>query len=426
LFRLFCIALMICIFSSAFSYPAIAGNRSVNEQLPEDVPRISNPADARYPPLTFKPTELWRLGGESENDYELFGRVSAIKLADNGDSYVLDMQLNRITVFDTNGQYLRTLGRSGEGPGEFYLPNDLFFLSDNRICASSVMGSRLPIIDRSTGNAASDFRLPEGKDGRVHFIHQMDTRDSLIIVSYIMALNRDGKDVNIRTLASCHEGDEQLTTMHEDVLVLSEARSDPEHVGINYYSNWDLGPDGNIYVAPYYMEYKIVCLRPDGSIARIIERDYETRKRTRSELKDLKARDAARFGGNTSGLRDPDPYDRDINGLFCFSDGSFWVSTSRGALDKAKSGQLCIDAFSREGRFERELTLEIDYDADFDELMVSGDRLFVLKEAKSTPDATMTTASGLTIMLGADNPPPAEDRDPEPFEIICYSFDLSN
>ena len=48
-----------------------------------------------------------------------FYRPSAIGVDDAGNIYVADSSNARVQVFDAGGEYVRTLGRAGQGPGEF-------------------------------------------------------------------------------------------------------------------------------------------------------------------------------------------------------------------------------------------------------------------------------------------------------------------
>src|SRR5436190_12154247 len=59
----------------------------------------------------------------------------------NGDVYIAESHtdvtdpnlIGRITVFDKNGKYLRTIGKTGTGPGEFRTPHGLEFDSMGRL-----------------------------------------------------------------------------------------------------------------------------------------------------------------------------------------------------------------------------------------------------------------------------------------------------
>ncbi|MBU1337807.1 MAG: 6-bladed beta-propeller [Acidobacteria bacterium] len=55
---------------------------------------------------------------EGPDEY-LFVYISDVTVNSKGDIYIADRQLNEIRKFDKDGNYLLTLGRAGQGPGEF-------------------------------------------------------------------------------------------------------------------------------------------------------------------------------------------------------------------------------------------------------------------------------------------------------------------
>jgi len=58
--------------------------------------------------------------GELDGPEEfLFVFISDVAVNDKGDIYVADRQLNEIRKFNKDGEYLLTIGRGGQGPGEF-------------------------------------------------------------------------------------------------------------------------------------------------------------------------------------------------------------------------------------------------------------------------------------------------------------------
>ena len=50
---------------------------------------------------------------------ELFGRVLFLSVDEDENTYVADYRSNEIRVFGREGNFVRTIGRNGEGPGEF-------------------------------------------------------------------------------------------------------------------------------------------------------------------------------------------------------------------------------------------------------------------------------------------------------------------
>ena len=63
--------------------------------------------------------------GSLSGEYDAFGRVAGIALDSRGRILVADRQGAHFKVFDPSGAYLATVGRRGEGPGEFASPSDI-------------------------------------------------------------------------------------------------------------------------------------------------------------------------------------------------------------------------------------------------------------------------------------------------------------
>ena len=74
----------------------------------------------------------------------------------NGDVYVAESHtdvtdpnlVGRISVFDRNGRFLRTIGRTGTGPGEFRTPHALEFDSQGRLIVADRHNHRIQILTK--------------------------------------------------------------------------------------------------------------------------------------------------------------------------------------------------------------------------------------------------------------------------------------
>jgi len=64
--------------------------------------------------------------GSEENENFLFYRAWNIAVDKEGNIYVSDGGNHRIQKFDSDGNHLQTIGRKGQGPGEFESPSNLF------------------------------------------------------------------------------------------------------------------------------------------------------------------------------------------------------------------------------------------------------------------------------------------------------------
>lgn len=90
------------------------------------------------------------LGGadadENSDFYERFGTVE-VDADGAGNIYVLDNGNTRVQVFDAKGQPLRSLGREGDGPGEFRMPRCLSVNAGGDFAVFDMGQGRVTVID---------------------------------------------------------------------------------------------------------------------------------------------------------------------------------------------------------------------------------------------------------------------------------------
>ena len=99
----------------------------------------------------------------------------------NGDVYVAESHTNvedpnlvgRISVFDRNGKFLRTIGKTGTGPGEFRTPHMIAFDSQGRLIVADRHNHRIQILTKD-GKFLREYR----EFGRVSGI-ALDKNDTL-------------------------------------------------------------------------------------------------------------------------------------------------------------------------------------------------------------------------------------------------------
>ena len=175
--------------AAAFAVALIATGASAGSWKGEEtrdeagVLQIMNPATGMEEPTTIELDELWRLGGDSEDEDEFFGVILQIATDTDGNIYVLDSQLSEVKVYDSNGEWTNSIGREGEGPGEFRRPNDMFMLQDGTIgVMQSVPGKIIKLT--TTGDPAGDVALPEPEGGGFQMLRGGTTLgDNLLVLA---------------------------------------------------------------------------------------------------------------------------------------------------------------------------------------------------------------------------------------------------
>lgn len=121
---------------------------------------------------TVDPKEAWRLGGDDDDDV-LLGMVAGGALGADGNVYLVDRQLAQVLVVAPDGSLVRTLGRQGEGPGEFSNPQSLFFLPDGRLAVVQGFPSRVTTLNPD-GTPGGEIKVGgEASEGGFRFMREL-------------------------------------------------------------------------------------------------------------------------------------------------------------------------------------------------------------------------------------------------------------
>ena len=207
--------------------------------------------------------------GELEGDEEyLFGSIWSIAVDDDRNVYVFDGQAHHVRVYDSEGVYMRTLGRRGEGPGEFRSAQAIGVLPDGRLLVRDSGNKRVAVFGPGPGqtdhwgydpgNFASNSPLPTDRQGRTYLI----TRDlsQTDWVMHIIVLGPDG--THLDTLP-------EPSSSFEPPAVTAEGEVEG---GYATYTNavpfapsfqWTIHPSGH-FVTGLPDEYRIELAHDDG------------------------------------------------------------------------------------------------------------------------------------------------------------------
>ncbi len=99
---------------------------------------VKNPAAPLYGEILLDLEEDLSIGREDDDNY-MFYAVRKIDVDDQGNIYVLEGRNCRLQKFDRTGQYLQTIGKKGQGPGEFQKPSWFFLDEENNIYVSEYL-----------------------------------------------------------------------------------------------------------------------------------------------------------------------------------------------------------------------------------------------------------------------------------------------
>ena len=111
------IALAMCVLASCS--PSEETSYSFTTSVEEGIEIVVTSGGPKYPGELFTYEEILRLKEDPEIEESVLFRPGSISRDEAGFFYVLDTGDNRIAVFNPAGQYIRSFGRKGQGPGEF-------------------------------------------------------------------------------------------------------------------------------------------------------------------------------------------------------------------------------------------------------------------------------------------------------------------
>jgi len=199
--------------------------------------------------------------------------------------------------------------------------------------------------------------------------------------------------------------------------------------GGDFVNRWTSCSNGNLIVYRHKFEYIIEIFGPDGQEIQQIHRQYTSLDRPQKEIDDEEAQMKdliARMGANIE--HNVQKVANDIARIIPRSNGNMWVLTSEGTRDLPENTIGTFDVFTADGRFERQVTIEVEYDRADDLFVVRGDYLYVLKEAQNAPARSSFSGGGRMVMastggIGGDED---DDEESEPYEVICYKLPAMN
>ena len=273
----------------------------------------SSLTQAQDRPLTADFPEVYRVGGLDAEPWAQFTGSGPMGFDESGNLYILDRAAFQVIVVDRNGELVRTVGRQGEGPGEFQRPRDLVVWRDGTFVVP---------------DAGHDAFQIFGKDGRLEHFVRMSTRPSALATGLAGSRLRAGPNgrelyrqgepdmfgqmfgaieqllgAEARTPSVDERGIERLELAGEVVAaepVLQAWRvpreDDPDELTLNDFANesratdalagmasatmffepdlyWDALPDGTIAYSDS-SAYAIKLVAPSGSLIGVLERPY--------------------------------------------------------------------------------------------------------------------------------------------------------
>ncbi len=324
------------------------------------VPRVKNTAKPSGGVEKLTLTEIWRHGGEDDEEV-LFGLVTDLAMGPDGNIYLLDAQMMDIKVFSPAGKLLRTIGRQGEGPGEFQGAQQIVFRPDGTVGVAQVFPGKLVGL-KTDGTPAKDFEPGKSdptKGGFFVLINAYSGGGNLILsgidMNFDQATMTQKRHYFVRAYAP--DGTQKAEFLNADrTWVFNDSFKFTEADNDFVWRRLGVDSKGRVVAAPAPYEYALNVYKADGTLERVIERPYETwtrDARVKQRYQSIMEAQAQQFPNRpTPVIETQEP---DIQDLRCADDGTIWVLTSR-AVYAPEAGVLAAwDVFSPTGEYVKQV-----------------------------------------------------------------------
>ena len=270
--------------------------------------------------------------GELEGPEEyLFGWIGSVAVDDDRSVHVLDGQAQHVRVFDSTGEYVETLGRRGEGPGEFSSAEAIAVLPDGRLVVRDSRNQRIEVFSPgagdteqwryNAGNYGSDSPLYTDSQGRTFVVTRDLSRDDFAV--HIIVMGPNGTHIDTLPEPSSPFERPLLTAVTSDEW---GSGSTSAFAPFSARFQWTVAADGH-FLTGLPSEYRIDLARDDGVLR--IERtadpapihDDERASRRESVVRTMRNTDP-----NWSWTGPPIPEHKPFyQGLLAGRDGRIWV-----------------------------------------------------------------------------------------------------
>ncbi len=327
--------------------------------------------------------------------------------------YLLDQQLSEVQVFYAAGEHVKTLGHQGDGPGEVNNPGDLVFMPDGTLGMVQIFPGKIVKLTMD-GDPAGEFHPDTGDAAAGGFLALVNCRaagGNLVLSGIQIRPNAAGNGQIRKSFVRSYDGDgkqlaEYLTKDAEWVFGPDFKFREIDNDFIWW--RMDVGPDGRVVMCVPRNEYALSVYAPDGTLERVIEREYTSWQRNeevRQRTEDIMRPRPANFPFPVE--REIEDTEQDVSDLRIGPDGRIWVLPSRQKYEPAPGTFATYDVFTPDGVFAQQVKVVCPGDPIADRLLFADDGLAFM--VKGFWDAVLGATGG-----------DGGDDEAEPMEVICY------
>jgi hypothetical protein len=303
---------------------------------------------------------------------DFFAGANDVAMDDKGTLYICDMKANNIKKFGATGTFLKTIGKQGQGPGDFNMPIEIEVVGD-RLYVRELTNYRFSILDLE-GKFIKSISIPLRNeiwwktkalpDGRF-IVHREKT-------------NYENPNALQECFIELYSPDlEPLKTIYHRQIRHTKYITEPRHINVPIpfapVVYWDVTPDGKVIVG-YSEKYEIEIYDPDKGKLSAFSHAYKPVEVTEKDKEDYfkeMTSVAGSVGGGIQTVRKgaPDYIVKNSEFPKCYpaycdlkvdAEGNIWVHPYY--RKDSKDNAPMFDVFDRKGEFINRIQIEGEVD----------------------------------------------------------------
>jgi len=305
---------------------------------------VKNPTEPVFGEFAFQLQEDLSIGGNPNNDNYYFPKGASLSVDDQGNLYVTDMGNVRIQKYDKTGKYVQSIGRKGQGPGEFQFPGAIRFDGEGNICLIDLPTRALKVFGQDGAYKKSvalrTFLQPNFYVSKEGFVFGLE-------VNYMA---QDGPRLAVVKVSPDGQTTETIAQFQ------GELKANQPAYALHQYTNGPVlcGLSPSAFCYGFSAEYKIVLADATGKTVLVIEKDAKPQSITSDEKEFLLKKSGGVMGGiaraKIEKIEDAAvfpahrPY---FSRILADEVGRIYVARRPSVLDTSKIQEF--DVFSKEG-----------------------------------------------------------------------------
>ncbi len=313
--------------------PAILRPQAISVKTEDGVTVVRNP-NLPVPPPGYRSTasivEELVIGRNQDKENYWFSWLNSLAVDEDGNIYTIDPKSIIIRVFDPKGRFLRAFGKSGQGPGEYSGPGQIWIRPNGDLVVYDVLSRRLTYLtpEGTVLKTVDAGRLPMG-----YFI--MDSKGDI----YLLKMSRDPKgleeliklDASFKPIANYHSaqaiGKRGMMNPFAPTCIFAVSKNDE-------------------FIWLHTSAYDIHVVNAKGVTVKRILKDHPSVKITDADKEKILKEERSRSGGIQVQYEFPGQYP--VASRIVSDDvGKIYVKT----YEKDGKGGTYFDVFDPEGRY---------------------------------------------------------------------------